>query len=611
MAYWSPIPSRPGTPLEPAGAADRPATARTPAVVRLVLAILALVVSASALGVAARPAGRFAGPPRVALSAYLPTGPQLDQVAQPDRRIWQAHQGFVQGLSAFAGMSAPVRAALDTTGDVHRPELAHPWLQVDLANPDNDGISTRSYEITGDQILFKALEFPRGFNAWNPGLPVLDTDLLAGRPVGWSGTLSSFDQGKTATSAATASISAAPSAELPGCVRTTASFTFADASTSTISTSWCAGERPGWAGDGIGAGNSYLRTDAAPAAHPVPTDQPARQMRLPTGGTAMAMVPFRPAGEYYRVSGDFGSRGAAMAGSVLVGVGGQGDVTGWRYGESAATESDWDLRWRVVGLAPVTAVTAVGQVAVVGLADRQVTAVAPDGWQLWHARVTDAVTSLVPLGDAVLVVDGSGRVTLLDAATGKVRWSVSGDVGASVSAYGNTVAVGNGAQVVVIDARTGSTRWTRPAANALVGVIGLSPATGPFDGNEVVLTKAGPWLVGRSAQTGSTRWARPLDVGLDRLAVGSGQVVAVGATARSFAADGRQLWSAPAPDAVAVHGALTALVYADRLVVRSADATVTWAYPAGLAEPVNPPVFTPAGIALQQYDDRTSWWLYS
>lgn len=133
-------------------------------------------------------------------------------------------------------MSAPVRAALDTTGDVHRPELAHPWLQVDLANPDNDGISTRSYEITGDQILFKALEFPRGFNAWNPGLPVLDTDLLAGRPVGWSGTLSSFDQGKTATSAATASISAAPSAELPGCVRTTARFTFADASTSTIGT---------------------------------------------------------------------------------------------------------------------------------------------------------------------------------------------------------------------------------------------------------------------------------------------------------------------------------------------------------------------------------------
>lgn len=121
----------------------------------------------------------------------------------------------------------------------------------------------------------------------------------------------------------------------------------------------------------------------------------------------------------------------------------------------------------------------------------------------WQVNVGDAGTHVFApavVGDSVYAAAEAGRVVRID--EGRVVWSteVGEPLSAGVGSDGNLVAVaGQRGRIVVLDARTGALRFAVP----LLAEVGVPPV---IAGDVVVVRTVDSRLIGLSAEDGSQRW---------------------------------------------------------------------------------------------------------
>lgn len=254
----------------------------------------------------------------------------------------------------------------------------------------------------------------------------------------------------------------------------------------------------------------------------------------------------------------------------------------------------------VLGLATV------GSVTIAGDATDHVTAWSEDGWQLWRVPTTDVITAVLPLSDAVLVADASGKVVVRDAVTGAQRWSRQLNDVVSVAAVGGHVAVVAGTTLTVLDASTGAPKWRRTLARLTGSPLVVISA-------DVVVTKIDSWLVARDADSGKLVWWRRVDRAAVALRATVDQIVVFGAAStQAIAPDGGLRWSTTPALTVQQSGTLTALTYSDRVEPWGAAGRVgQWRYPSGYGDPAHDLVITDRGVLMHQPGvDGSGWWEY-
>lgn len=165
----------------------------------------------------------------------------------------------------------------------------------------------------------------------------------------------------------------------------------------------------------------------------------------------------------------------------------------------------------------------------------------------WQVHVSGPVYGewLTPNGVLAVVdqVSDDARIMLLDPGTGVLRWSVAPPGRLVGDQYptgdGGLLTVAGGGTLSVIDTATGHVRWSAPAA-AQPGMVALA--------GSVVVANAGASFVARSLATGKVVWHVPEDPRSAPLIVGGvvteqAAVSPDGAPLTGYAvASGRQLW---------------------------------------------------------------------
>lgn len=592
----------PGGPAGPGrGAAGPPLPARRPGaagtVARVVVPLLLLgVVWALAYPLTRLPA---AAP---GLGRYLPVGdPVTTLVDGTDGRPWQANQGLREPGAGLAELAAPLRRLIGEPGDAS-------WLMVDAIRPDQQGRLLRLAYQVGDVITLRAYQDSAGWAVFSPGLPMLTADAAAGGSSRWAGTAAIktvADAGSgddPVPAAAEAVITTRPHPSLPFCLASTAELIVGGV-TSQFGATWCAGESAGWAGAQAPA--YVLERAAEPAPAPEPATDPAPALpRLDAGQVRQVRFLTRLAGRWQEQPALRPSRLAA-AGSTLVIADVDGVVTGWqRLPEEQQQEAYYGQLWRVRPGGSVRGLATIGGLTVVGTTARTITGYGSDGWQRWRHTIDDAVVDVARLGTDALVTDASGRLRLLDGATGAVRWEADGgDLPWAPVVDDRSLAFLDGDTVRVVDAASGRDRWSA-AADQRSTEVALA--------GDLVVIKVGNWLVARGAADGRHRWTRAVPAGA--LLTGSADQVMIFGDESTSALDlaGRERWSAPAAGGARGVADGIALIMRDRLEVRRADGTATTVpFPAGFGEPDPAPVVTPTGLLGLQRDPKASvWWEY-
>lgn len=217
-----------------------------------------------------------------------------------------------------------------------------------------------------------------------------------------------------------------------------------------------------------------------------------------------------------------------------------------------------------------------------------------DGHQLWSWAGGQVVYGMWPWHTTVAVltdqVSTHARLTGLDAATGRVAWTVrlpsrGLDADLAATADGGLAMIAGNGRVQVVDLGTGRVRWAQPAV--------LPPGpSGPAAVGGTVVTGAGGRLVGYDDRGGQVRWtlagvpADPVLHGLAGLVLvtsgeqgGSGDPTALTAV---NPATGQVAWRFDPGTAVTVLGAgpagLAVTTYADRrlYLIDPATGRVRW-----------------------------------
>lgn len=597
MAWYSPIPSHPGTSTAPLPAPEVRSTG--PArVVRTALPILLVLLVCVGIYPATSPRR-----PDTAVARFLPQGPRIDYLQVGDQ-VWQGTQAVLPAVVGYTGLARPTRDALGYGDDLAAPELTGPWVRVDYLRPGTEGVlRTASYHVGPDAITLQALETADSWVTFHPGLPVLVADLGPGTSQRWSGTITSSVDAADSTAEPVSATVSADAAPQPDCTATTLQLTYGDGSVHTRVSTWCSGNQAGWAADLVD-GTGLTRTDRPPAEHP-PPDLTVAPTVSPTATGAVHPARFyRLVDDRFHELSPMSPRGSAMAGSVLVTTGSDGQLQGWAPpADSDPGESSRYLRWRAWPGGLLSALDTVGSVTVVGSTADQVTGYADDGWRLWQVPTDDVVSVVLRCGDAVLVADAGGTVRLLDPRTGAERWSRRFTAGARPVVGGSHVAVLTEDRITVLDARTGEQRWQRDVpASTQVAVSG-----------DVVVTKLGSWLVARSAASGDTLWWRTVDRQGVGLTATDDLIVLIGTRSTvAYAPDGALRWTAAPAQAGRQVASLTALTFADRVELWGADGLLRGSpYVDGYGAPDQNLQITDRGVLLYQPSAMDSdWWEY-
>lgn len=236
-----------------------------------------------------------------------------------------------------------------------------------------------------------------------------------------------------------------------------------------------------------------------------------------------------------------------------------------------------------------------------------VTATGGDGGTLWQAGLTPANEKagdrsgggLAYSGGRLFATTGFGELVALNPATGQVLWrqKLDAPVSGAPTAVGDRVyVVGRNAVGWAIDAATGKVDWTLPGTSATSGVIGTgAPAVGdgtvvfPFASGDLIAVTTGGgaerWTANLSGQRLGRAWSSIRDITSDPVIVGnrlyagnqSGRVAAIDLTS------GERIWSARegAYGPVAVTGSDIFLINDEAQLVRLSSSTgeKVWAVP--------------------------------
>jgi outer membrane protein assembly factor BamB len=188
---------------------------------------------------------------------------------------------------------------------------------------------------------------------------------------------------------------------------------------------------------------------------------------------------------------------------------------------------DGEIVWRAETNANLTGgVGSDGFVIAVGSARGDVIALGAEGKELWRTQVSGSVDSPPLVGRGLVVVRGSDhRITALDAASGKRRWTYQRTTPAltlktatKMAFAGDLIAAGfPSGRLVMLNPANGTARWDGPVAEArgateverladVVGaplVVGADVCAAAFQGRVACFEVA----------NGNLRWARDLSAG--------------------------------------------------------------------------------------------------
>jgi serine/threonine-protein kinase len=232
-----------------------------------------------------------------------------------------------------------------------------------------------------------------------------------------------------------------------------------------------------------------------------------------------------------------GSSRPVVAGGVVYIGGTQGDVYALDAptGTTRWTTSNYRL-YNKVASDPVV----VGNVAYVVGADQRVEARdAATGAEHWDNEVTEygnMVTTSPAVGGGMVYVgcgrntrDGYGWLTVLDAATGKVRWTKAVDRNISdPTVVDRVVYFGDGSFVYALDTASGGRKWAFAMKKGAV----VAPLT-VMDG--VVYVGGDAYLYALDAATGSEKWAHAISAAYVRCPVVADGVVYVASEGNLYA----------------------------------------------------------------------------
>lgn len=513
----------------------------------MALPLLVWTLLIVALAVPLRPAHH-----RTSLDDYLPDVSTVGQVVgYPSGEHWQRTQYRVEAPIGFDALPAEAATALGYAHDDAAPELHGQWLRVDLQGPTSE-LRTLAFHLERRQLTLQAYLSATTWLTFSPGLPVLDVDLLAGRRTTWSGTATSLyrDEGQI-SSKVSAVLSLSATDGEPGCVTTSADFTFTDGAHSTRTWTWCNGRR-GFAGFSVGEWGFV-----ADAEHVVPSvDLTARAPVPQFTGAVRRLVGFRRAGGVlYRADLPVVEY-SAQAGESLI-LASSTAVWALRPDRVTPDELDREVGWRGRPGGLISAMTTTGDQVVVATTNNQILAYAANGWVRWRASTHDTVSRLIRAGDTIVAVEGHQGLRALDARTGTTQWTWRGGQVIDVSAGGARVVVAQDGTLTALDRTDGHRLWTaRSPQVAAVAVLGST-----------VVTQQGGALVGRSATDGSPTWGHAT-TGRSAGLWSMGTVVIVGDSRATSAirADGSVVWRTPGEaQAVAVTGQVVALAFGDRI----------------------------------------------
>ena len=259
-----------------------------------------------------------------------------------------------------------------------------------------------------------------------------------------------------------------------------------------------------------------------------------------------------------------GLNALTRSGVLLRGTTSARDIIGF----TAATSATWQSRWRVHPGGTILTLTAYGDAFLTTTSLRTVVGYGADGTRRWSLSLPEVVLAPpVRASDteAVLVTLG-GEVTVVEIATGRIRWRVTPGsdigVGAAVAA-GNVLVADRARHLVALRAADGAEVWREEEANAAIDLAGSgdqlmlvgdadvdsfgavdgamrwragfpdsasAPKPTPFAGGVVALTSTGAMALDGA---GRTRWVRGgvygLSVGGDDLVCwASGQAEVLG-----------------------------------------------------------------------------------
>lgn len=352
---------------------------------------------------------------------------------------------------------------------------------------------------------------------------------------------------------------------------------------------WCPGRGPVWSSgtlDGQPVGQAEVRPGAldaadAPAAVVDPwSDTVSADSTLGDGLPVELSIVDAFFGST-EASGQFWVAPVSTPDGRLVTANDRGDdVQVWTLDGAVAT-----LDWAGHPGGTIVAVGVVGDLVLATTSLRRVVAYDSTGRRLWSWGADELVMIAPQAADRdatqAVVVARSGTVTVLDAASGAVRWSgsIGADARAATVTTGSAVLVADERErLTALDSATGAPLWRRDVG--LVDVVEADSSTGLV----VAMTESGR-LTGLALDDGAERFSTSF-AGIARgIAFGAHGVVALSdeRAVSVSATDGAVLWRAQGGSQILGSGEVVAVVQRWSLVLRaSSDGRVVDERPVGV-----------------------------
>lgn len=344
---------------------------------------------------------------------------------------------------------------------------------------------------------------------------------------------------------------------------------------------WCPGRGPVWSSgtlDGQPVGQAEVRPGALLAADAPPAEvaswpETVNATSALSSGRELELSIVDAFFGSSEASGQFWVSPASTSDGRLVTANDRGDdVQVWSLEGAVAT-----LDWAGHPGGTIIAVGTVGDLVLATTSRRQVVAYDSTGRRLWNWPADELVLIAPQAADlgasGVVVVARSGTVTVLDPASGAVRWSrsIGADARAATAIPGGMVLVGDERErLTALDAATGEQVWRRDAG--LIDVVEADPGMELV----VVMTEAGE-VIGLEIDDGAERFstvyvgiAGAVAFGVDDVVVQSDErTIALGAT------DGSARWRSAGGFGLLGSGEVVAILQRESIALRATgDGTV-------------------------------------